>query len=179
MHLSLVDKKLSTRYIVIFGLLGGLMFLSKVAMLGIPNVHLLGLFIAAFTLTYRVQALIPIYIFVLLSGLFYGFSIWWMPYLYIWLPLWIAFMLLGNFQLPKKVKVPIAMALCAIHGFSYGILYAPFQALVLGFSFQAMIAWIVAGIPFDIIHGVSNLASGILIIPLAGLLKKLDPPDVF
>jgi energy-coupling factor transport system substrate-specific component len=178
MHLSLADKKLSTRYIVIFGVLGGIMFLSKVAMLGIPNVHLLGLFIAAFTLTYRVQALIPLYIFILLSGIFYGFSIWWMPYLYIWLPLWIAFMILGNFQIPKKIKVPIAMALCAIHGLSYGIMYAPFHALVLGLNFQAMIAWIIAGIPFDIIHGVSNLASGILIIPLASLLKKIDQPDL-
>jgi energy-coupling factor transport system substrate-specific component len=174
MHLSLADKNLSTRDIVLFGVFGGIMFLSKVAMLGIPNVHLLGLFIAAFTLTYRMRALIPLYIFILLSGIFYGFSIWWLPYLYIWLPLWIAFMIFGNLSLPRKIRVPIAMALCAIHGLSYGIMYAPFHALVLGFNFQAMIAWIIAGIPFDIVHGVSNLASGILVIPLASLLKKLD-----
>jgi len=155
------------------------MFLSKIAMLGIPNVHLLGLFIASFTLAYRVRALIPLYVFIFLSGVFYGFWPWWVPYLYIWLPLWIGFMILGHFDLPKKVQVPIAMALCAIHGFSFGLMYAPFQALMMGFSFQAMIAWIIAGIPFDIIHGVSNMASGVLVVPLASLLIKLDRMDTF
>jgi len=174
MHLSIADKRLTTRYLVIFGVLGGIMFLSKVMMIGFPNIHLLGLFIAAFTLTYRVQALIPLYVYILLSGMFYGFSIWWVPHLYIWLPLWGAFMIFGKLDIPSKIKIPIAMAMCAIHGFTFGMMYAPFQAFVLGFNLQMTIAWIMAGIPFDIIHGVSNLASGVLVIPLASLLIKLD-----
>jgi len=140
----------------------------------IPNVHFLGLFIAAFTLTYRVYALIPIYVYVLLDGVFLGFSISWVPYLYIWLPLWFLFMLYGKFEPPKALKVPVAMILCALHGFAFGLMYAPFQALAFGLSFRGMILWIIAGIPFDIIHGVGNFATGTLIIPLTTLLIKLE-----
>ena len=175
MDLSLQKGKLSTKYLVLFGMLGGIMFLSKVLMLMIPNVHFLGLFLAAFTLTYRVQALIPLYVFVLLDGIYWGFSVFgWAPNLYIWLPLWGAFMIFGKLDPPKRFKIPIAMILCAFHGFTFGLMYAPVQAFVFGLSFQGMIAWIIAGIPFDLIHGFSNLASGALVIPLAALLTKLD-----
>jgi len=143
-------------------------------MIWIPSVHLLGLFIAAYTLTYRVRALIPIYVYVMIYGALYGFSAWWVPYLYIWLPLWGLFMFIGRFQLPVKVKVPLYMFLCALHGLFFGILYAPFQAWLFGLSFNGLIAWIIAGIPFDIVHAVSNLAAGALILPLSELLKKLD-----
>ena len=37
-----------------------------------------------------------------------------------------------------------------------------------------MVAWIIAGLPFDIIHGFGNLAAGFLIVPLSELLKKLS-----
>jgi len=37
-----------------------------------------------------------------------------------------------------------------------------------------MIVWIIAGIPFDITHAISNLIASALIVPLAELLKKLD-----
>ena len=143
-------------------------------MIWLPSVHLIGLFIASFTLTYRVRALIPIYVYILLYGVFYGFAAWWVPYLYIWLPLWGLFMLIGMFELPFKAKIPVYMVLCAVHGLTFGIMYAPYWALVFGLNFQGMIAWIIAGIPFDITHAVSNLIAGILILPLTELLKKLN-----
>ena len=140
----------------------------------IPNVHVLGLFIAATTITYRTRALIPLYAWVLLEGAFAGFSLWWLPYLYVWLPLWGMFMLIGKLNLPNAIKPPLYMILCALHGLSFGILYAPAQALMFGFSFQMTITWIIAGLPFDIAHAIGNFAAGTMIIPLATLLKKLD-----
>ena len=160
--------------LIIFAILGSIMFISHMIMIWIPSVHLIGLFIAAFTLTYRVRALIPIYLYVMIYGAIYGFSTWWVPYIYIWLPLWGLFMLVGMFKLPVKAKVPIYMVLCALHGLSFGILYAPFQAWVFGLSFQGMVAWIIAGIPFDVTHAISNLAAGILIVPLSELLIRLS-----
>jgi len=151
-----------------------MMFLSRIMMQWIPNVHLLGLFVAAFTLTYRMRALMPLYGYVLLEGVFAGFSLWWVPYLYIWLPLWGAFMLVGRLELSQKVRAPLCMVVCALHGLSFGILYAPLQALMFGFSFQMMLAWIVAGFSFDVIHGIGNFVAGAMILPLASLLKKLD-----
>ena len=64
-------------------------------------------------------------------------------------------------------------AICALHGFAYGTLYAPAQALMFGFNFEQTLAWIVAGIPFDIIHGVSNIFTGLLVYPFSELIKKL------
>ena len=87
-------KGLSIREMAIFAMLGALMFVSKIIMEVLPNIHILGLLIIVYTLTYRVRALIPIYIYVLLNGLIAGFSLWWVPYLYIWTLLWGATMLL-------------------------------------------------------------------------------------
>ena len=37
-----------------------------------------------------------------------------------------------------------------------------------------MIAWIVAGLPWDFVHGVSNFFCGLLICPLIALLRKAE-----
>ena len=167
-------KSLSTREISIFAMLAAVMFMSRLMMQMIPNIHLLGLFIAATTLTFRYKALIPLYLYIAIEGLFAGFSMWWMPYLYVWIPLWAAFMLIGKINLSIKWKTPICMAAAGLHGLSFGTLYAPMQALMLGLSFQGTIAWIIAGLPFDIAHAIGNTASGILILPMALLLKRLN-----
>lgn len=150
------------------------MFLSKIAMQWLPNVHLLGMFLAAFTLTYRKKALIPLYVYVLLEGMFSGFALWWVPYLYIWLPLWGAFLLAGRLHLPGKVQVPLYMVLCGLHGLLFGVMYAPVQALFFGLSFRGTLAWIAAGFPFDVIHAAGNFLSAVLILPLHKLLVNLE-----
>lgn len=155
-------------------MLGALMFVSRILMMAIPNVHVLGLFIAAFTLTYRVRALIPLYVFVLLDGIYFGFSVWWIPYLYVWLPLWAVFMVVGKVNLPDKVKPPVYMVLCALHGLSFGTLYAPVHALFFGLSLHGMLAWIAAGLYFDIVHAIGNFVAAVLVIPLVKLLRVLD-----
>lgn len=157
--------------ITTYGMLGATMYASKLAMEAMPNIHLLGCFTVALTVVYRRKALYPIYIFVLLTGLFSGFGTWWLPYLYVWLPLWGAVMLLPR-ELPAKVRPLIYMGVSAAHGFLFGTLYAPAQALLFGLSFKGMIAWIAAGLPFDFIHGVSNFVCGVLICPLIGLLRR-------
>ena len=43
-----------------------------------------------------------------------------------------------------------------------------------GLDFRGMIAWIVAGLPWDFVHGVSNFFCGLLICPLIALLRKAE-----
>lgn len=152
-------------------MLGALMYCSKVIMEVLPNIHLLGMFTMVFTLVFRKKALIPIYIYVFLNGLMAGFSAWWVPYLYIWAVLWAATMLLPK-NMPKKVACFVYPAVCCLHGLAFGTLYAPAQALMFGLNFKQTVAWIIAGLPWDAVHGVGNLCAGILIVPLEGLLKK-------
>ena len=149
------------------------MYASKVIMELAPNIHLLGVFTIAFTVVYRKKALYPIYTYVLLNGILSGFATWWIPYLYVWTVLWGVVMLLPK-HMPKKVQAPVYMVVCALHGFLYGVLYAPVQALLFGLDFKGMIAWIVAGFPFDLIHGVSNFFCGMLIVPIVSLLRRLE-----
>lgn len=163
--------KLSIREIAVFGMLGAMMFASKKLMEALPNIHLVGVLVIAFTLVYRQKALYPIYIYVIMDGIFSGFNAWWVPYLYVWTLLWGAAMLIPK-KLNKKALPFVCMGLCGLHGFLFGVLYAPAQALFFGLNFKATISWIAAGLPFDIIHGVSNTISGILICPVAALLKK-------
>lgn len=165
--------KLKTREIAVFGMLGAVMYVSKMIMELAPNVHLLGVFTIAFTIVYRQKALYPIYTYVILNGMFCGFAAWWVPYLYLWTILWGVVMLLPK-KIPKRIQPVVYMSICAAHGFLYGIMYAPAQALLYGMSFQGMIAWIIAGLPFDCIHGVSNFFCGILILPIAAALRLAE-----
>ena len=154
-------------------MLGALMYASKIIMDVLPNIHLLGTLICAVTVVYRLKALYPIYVFVFLTGLYGGFSPWWIPYLYVWTVLWGAVMLLPK-QMPKKIAPFVYMAVCSLHGFLFGVIYAPAQAILFGLDFEGMLAWIAAGLPFDIIHGISNLFVGILICPIIALLKRAE-----
>ncbi len=165
--------KRSAKDMAIFAMLGTLMYVSKFLMEFLPNIHLVGVITVAVTVVYRQKALYPIYIFVLLNGLMGGFSTWWIPYLYIWTVLWGAVMLLPQ-NLPTKIRPLIYMVICAAHGLCFGILYAPIQALFFHLDWRGTLAWIAAGLPFDIIHGVSNFIGGLLICPLIRLLKNAD-----
>lgn len=69
--------KLTIREIAIWGMLGAVMYVSKIIMEFIPNVHLLGVFTIAFTVVYKKKALYPIYAYVILNGIFCGFATWW------------------------------------------------------------------------------------------------------
>ena len=153
---------------------GTIMFCSKVMMDALPNIHLVGMFIVVFTVVLRAKALIPIYIYVTLVGVYGGFSPWWVPNLYIWTVLWGFAMLLPR-NMPKKVAAVVYPAVCGLHGFIFGLLYAPAQALLFGLTFKGTVAWVIAGLPFDALHGVGNLLSGVLILPLVELLKKALP----
>ncbi len=165
--------RLKVKEAVIFGMLGAVMFASKIIMDAFPNIHLIGVFVVAITVVYRKKALYPIYIFVMLTGLYGGFGTWWIPYLYIWTVLWGVVMLLPK-SLPQKAKPIVYMIVCSLHGSLFGLLYAPVQALLFNLSFEGTIAWIIAGLPFDITHGISNLIGGILIVPIISIIKLAE-----
>ena len=50
---------LTVRETAVFGMLGALMYASKMLMELAPNIHLLGVFVIAFTVVYRKKALKP------------------------------------------------------------------------------------------------------------------------
>ena len=163
---------LTVREMVVFAMLGTIMFISKIVMEPIPNVHLLGTLTMLYTIVFRQKALIPLYIYVLLNGLYAGFNMWWIPYLYIWTILWGVTMLLPK-RMPRGARMVVYPILCALHGLLFGALYAPAQALMMRFSLTQTLAWIAAGLWFDIVHAIGNLCLGLLIVPLSELLYRI------
>lgn len=157
---------------VLFAMLGALMFCSKIIMEAFPNIHLLGMLTMLYTVVFRSKALIPLYLYLTIQGIYAGFAEWWLPYLYVWTVLWGMTMLIPK-NIPKKIAMFVYPAVCALHGFAFGIIYAPGQALIYGLDFKGMLVWISMGFYFDIIHGISNIFTGMLILPLSELLKKL------
>ncbi len=166
---------LTIKEIVLFGLFPALLYGTQLAMSALPNIHLTGIFVMLMTLLFRTKALIPLYVYVFLMGLTNGFNLWWIPYLYIWTVLWGMTMLIPK-RIPNKWAMFVYPAVCALHGFAYGILYAPAQALIFGYDWNQTVAWILSGLPFDALHGVSNLVMGTMILPLLKALRHFTEP---
>ncbi len=166
--------KLKLKDITVLSLLSALMVAGDLILDWLPNVHLVGVLIVATTAVYRAYALLPIYVYVLLQGVIGGFSAWWLGYTYVWGILWLGVMLIPK-TLPQKIKMILYIAVCALHGFLFGTLYAPSQALIFGYDFNQTIAWIITGLYADMLHGTANLVLGtVLINPLIKILKNTD-----
>ena len=86
----------------------------------------------------------------------------------------IAFVMLLPKKMPRLIQPIVYMAVCAVHGFLFGTLYAPVQAVLFGLSLEGMAAWIVAGLPWDFLHGVSNFFCGVLIMPIVSVLRLAE-----
>ena len=118
--------KLTVFEMVLFAMFSAMMFISKIVMEFLPNIHLIGVFVVLLTVVYRKKALIPIYLFVLLQGIYGGFAVWWIPYLYVWTVLWAVVMLLPK-NMGKTAQMIVYPIVCALHGLLFGVLYAPVQ----------------------------------------------------
>ena len=158
---------LTVREVALFGVLGGLTFAAKVAMAALPNIEPVSLMVMLFAVTFGSKAVFPIYIYVLMEFLLYGFNLWSINYLYIWAILAIAAWLL------RKMTHPLGWALLSgVFGLLFGALCAPVYLFAGGFG--AMVSWWVSGIPFDLLHCAGNFVIDlVLFVPLRRLMKRL------
>ena len=161
------DKGLPLRDLLVLSMLAALMFCAKFALQNIPNVHLGAVLLIVATLRFGAKALYMVFVYIMLEGLFFGFSIWWVPYTYIW-----AILVLAVLPQRRHKSWLILSVTGALHGYLFGAMCAIVTAVVgglaAGFSF-----WI-AGIPYDLIHGTSNLILCLILVrPLDKLAQKL------
>lgn len=162
-----------TRRTVIFALLGALAFLGDIIFEGLPNVHPVAVLIAAYTVVYGYYALIPMYVYVFLIGFSWGFGAFFLPYLYVWLPLFLLIHIIPR-RWPTVLRAVLYSVVCTLHGLFFGVLWAPAQALMFGFNFEQTLAWIATGLTFDIIHAVGNACASLLILPIVRILRMLE-----
>lgn len=158
--------------IIYAGLFAAVMIGLQVVLAPLPNIEVITLLIIIFTVNFGRTALYSIYVFVVLQGLIYGFGIWWISYLYIWTILYIAAFLL------RKNTHAIFWALV---GGAFGLVFGALTAIPYFFAggIYAALAYIVAGIPFDIIHSVSNFVIILILFkPINHAVNKLMATDL-
>jgi len=161
------------RALVIYAMWGALMFGSTFALKGLPNIHLLALFIIVTARVYGFGALIPLYVYVFLEGVVQGFHPWWIPYLYVWTVLWALTMLLPK-RLPDGVAAVCYCALGLMHGLFFEVLWIPFYMTFEGLTFDMALVRLAYGVGFSVTHGVGNVVSCTLAIPLIRLVRRLE-----
>ena len=146
---SSLRPKNTTKDIVILALCTALIFVQQVALAALPNIELVSLLVIVYTKTFRFKSLYIIYVFALLEGVYYGFHIWWISYLYVWTILALITIVLHRVQ-----SQFIWAAVAGAFGLCFGALCA-IPYIIAGGPAMAIAYW-VSGIPFDLIHCVSN-----------------------
>ncbi len=142
-----------------------LIFSVKTALASIPNVNLNALLIILATVYFGWRALYTVGVYILLEGLFFGFSLWWFSYLYIW-PLLVVLVMIF-----RRNRSPLLWAVLAgVYGLLFGpLMYIGYFAIVGGW--RGYIAMWIAGIPYDLIHAVSNFLTVLVLFkPLSRIM---------
>ena len=167
MSLHTPSAKLSVRDLCVLSIIAALIFASKVALSPLPNINLNAVLIILTTVYYGWKALYAVGVYVMLEGLIYGFSIWWISYLYIW-PLLVVIVMMA-----RKNQSPLIWAVIAG---VYGLLFGPLMYLgyfaVLG-GWRGFLAMWIAGIPYDLTHAISNFITVLILYnPLSKILDR-------
>lgn len=159
-------KHAKAKEIVIMGMMTAVAFASQIAMSFLPNIEIVTLLFILYTLVLGKKVFLVIYAFVLLEGIFYGFGLWWLNYLYIWAILAIVVLIFR-----KQESVWFWSILSGFYGLAYGALCAVIYLFIGGMN-TAFAYW-VSGLGFDVTHCIGNVVVClILYMPLRYVLEK-------
>ena len=149
--------KLTIKDIALIGMMVAVIEVCKVTLSFLPNVELTTFWLILFTLYFGWKIVFVVPVFILIEGFIYGIHLWWIMYLYAW-PL----LVLIVWILRKHDDVWLWSFVSAGFGLSFGFLCS-FPYVVIGAAddgimngLYAGFTWWVAGIPWDLVHGVAN-----------------------
>lgn len=146
---------------------------AKLCLAAIANVELVSLLIVIFTLVFKKKTFWIVLLFVMMEGLLYGFGIWWIMYLYIWPLLVLLTLIFQSFQ-----STCVWAIILGLYGLFFGALCS-IPYFIIGGMGGGISYWI-SGIPFDIIHCVSNVTLTLILFkPLLILLRRLERTSYF
>lgn len=166
---------MTLRDIPLIGMLSAVLISVQFGLRFIANVEFVTLLIIIYTLIFRKNTIYIIITFIAVQGLLYGFGLWWINYLYIW---FILFVIATIFK--KETSAIVWALISGFFGLSFGALCSiPYFFIGLSSGklengINSAIAYWINGIPFDIIHGVSNFIIALIFFkPLHKLLYYL------
>ena len=158
---------ISVRDVALLGMLVATMEVGKLALAMVPNVEIVSLLIILYTVCFGRKTIYAVVVFVLLECAIWGIGLWTIMYIYIW-PL-LSVVAYFFHKVDSKWFWSVFAAI-------FGLLFGPLCSivyLVMGGP-QTAFAWWIAGIPWDIVHGVANfVVMLVLYTPLVRLLRRM------
>lgn len=165
---------LSVHDIALIGMMTAILEVSKLVLTLLPSVELITFWVIMFTLFFGPKVIYSIIVFNLIEISLYGIQTWVIMYFYIW-PVLALFIYLCR----KNQSIWFYSIISGIYGLLFGLFCAiPYffigavdggirSGFIMGFN------WWIAGIPFDLIHGVSNFALMlVLYTPIRALFNR-------
>lgn len=147
---------LSTRQVVLGGLMGALLMALKEVLAAVPGVEPVSLLVILYTLELPVLAPWAIAVFIGLEFLLYGFGVWSWMYLYIW------FVLYFTAKALHRMDSAVGWAVVSgVYGLCFGALCTPVYLFIQGPG--GALAWWLAGIPTDVGHCIGNFVVMLLL----------------
>lgn len=174
------NLKISIKDICLIGIMVAVIEVCKAAMTFLPNIELTTFWLILFTLYFGKKVAFVVPVFILIEGCIYGFGSWWIMYLYTWpllvLVVWIC---------RRQESVWFWSVLSAVFGLLFG-LFCAIPYFVLGTwdggirgGLYAGFTWWVAGIPWDIVHGISNFVLMLVLYkPVCMIMKRVTVFDL-
>lgn len=168
-------RNYATKDIALIGVMVAVIEVCKMAMTFLPNIELTSFWVIMFTLFFGWKIVFVIPVFILIEAFIYPFGVWLIMYLYAW-PL----LALVTWFLRKQDSVWVWSFVSAFFGLLFGLLCAipylfiglPGGGLPAGLS--TAFTWWIAGIPWDMIHGVSNFVIMLVLYhPVRKIMKKV------
>ena len=130
--------------------MAAMLFIVQICFAGLPNIELVSFLIIIFTINFSAkQVFFASYIFCVLEGLFYGFGLWWIMYLYVW-----QILILITSILKKIDSIIVWAVISGSFGLFFGALCSIPYLFIGGIGMA--FAWWVSGLPFDILHCIGN-----------------------
>ncbi len=160
------NHKLRISELALYAVLGAVTFGAKFAMMALPNIEPVSLLVMLYAVTFGRKALYPIYVYAAMEILIYGFSLWNINYLYIWL------ILAGVSWLLRDMQSALGWAIVSgAFGLLFGALCAPVYVVTGGLEFA--MSWWIAGIPYDLLHCAANFVIALVLFkPLRKVLGQ-------
>lgn len=137
--------------IAIIGLLSASITVGKLVLSLIPNVEIVSLLFIIYTIIFGIKHSIIISIIFSTTEIFiYGLSTWLLAYYLIW-----PILIIITYIVQKTIRSEYGYATVAgLFGLFFGAFFAVVESFFYGYAYG--ITYWIRGIPFDILHGVSN-----------------------
>lgn len=138
------------RRIVLIAAMTAVLEVAKFALNAVANVELITLLVMLYTRKFGWKmSLASVLLFAVLESMWWGVSIWTATYFYVW-----PILVLVSALTAKTDSVLVNAVIAGVYGLLFGALCSLLTLVTAGWN--AAVAWWIAGIPYDLIHGAAN-----------------------